>query len=157
MAWDVPSRFNDKEVMSMELVLQDSKASSLHLEFFYPFFSFLVHHIEHPSFPLDAFRLKSFKELLTADKLDDSELIGKTSVQNHLYVSKLHINDGLKEVVGFRNRFLSRVPTSFSRISQVSSQGGWSGADEINQGVVLVKTIEQELNVKEVRYGYVQV
>ncbi|XLU45180.1 hypothetical protein S245_039994, partial [Arachis hypogaea] len=77
----------------------------------------------------------------------------KTSVQNHLYVSKLHINDGLKEVVGFRNRFLSRVPTSFSRISQVSSQGGWSGADEINQGVVLVKTIEQELNVKEEIWG----
>ncbi|RYQ80936.1 hypothetical protein Ahy_Scaffold1g107002 isoform B [Arachis hypogaea] len=138
-----------------------------------------VHHVEHPSFPLDAFRLKSFKELLNADKLDDSELIdiigevvgkedprdlvtskgvetkrlaiilqdldnnkiscalfgkmvdellphlhdgrveplivvlqyfkpnrwnGKTSVQSHFYVSKLHINDGLKEVVGFRNR-----------------------------------------------------
>ncbi|RYR67266.1 hypothetical protein Ahy_A03g013581 [Arachis hypogaea] len=300
-AWEVPSRFNDKEVMSMELVLQDSKASSLHLElfdiFFFIFVRFLciskepnvikrvhcewqghrlqasipkplvkkwkdvimefqmytmknfvvldnttypkvtpdkyilvfshrtrVHHVEHPSFPLDAFRLKSFKELLTADKLDDSELIdiigkvvgkedprdlvtskgvetkrlakilqdldnnkiscalfgkmvdellphlhdgrveplivvlqyfkpnrwnGKTSVQSHFYVSKLHINDGLKEVVGFRNRLLSGVAVSSSRISQVSSQGGWSGADEINQGAVLVKTIEQALNVKE--------
>ncbi|XP_072060410.1 uncharacterized protein [Arachis hypogaea] len=142
-----------------------------------------VHHVEHPSFPLDAFRLKSFKELLNADKLDDSELIdiigevvgkedprdlvtskgvetkrlaiilqdldnnkisyalfgkmvdeflpylhdgrvepliivlqyfkpnrwnGKTSVQSHFYVSKLHINDGLKEVAGFRNRKCSK-------------------------------------------------
>ncbi|XLV01041.1 hypothetical protein S245_015410, partial [Arachis hypogaea] len=73
----------------------------------------------------------------------------KTSVQSHFYVSKLHINDGLKEVVGFRNRLLSGVAASSSRISQVSSQGGWSGADEINQGAVLVKTIEQALNVKE--------
>ncbi|XLR48636.1 hypothetical protein S83_033296, partial [Arachis hypogaea] len=157
-----------------------------------------VHHVEHPSFPLDAFRLKSFKELLNADKLDDSELIdiigevvgkedprdlvtskgvetkrlaiilqdldnnkisyalfgkmvdeflpylhdgrvepliivlqyfkpnrwnGKTSVQSHFYVSKLHINDGLKEVAGFRNRLLSGVAASSSRISQVSSRG----------------------------------
>ncbi|QHO40619.1 Replication protein A 70 kDa DNA-binding subunit A [Arachis hypogaea] len=257
-AWDVPSRFNDKEVMSMELGhrLQASipkplvkKWKDVIVEFqMYTMKNFVVldnttypkvtpdkyilvfshrtrvHHVEHPSFPLDAFRLKSFKELLNADKLDDSELIdiigevvgkedprdlvtskgvetkrlaiilqdldnnkiscalfgkmvdellphlhdgrveplivvlqyfkpnrwnGKTSVQSHFYVSKLHINDGLKEVVGFRNRLLSGVAASSSRISQVSSQGGWSGADEINQGAVLVKTIEQALNVKE--------
>ncbi|XLV01040.1 hypothetical protein S245_015411 [Arachis hypogaea] len=114
-AWDVPSRFNDKEVMSMELVLQDSKGHRLQasipkplvkkwkdviVEFqMYTMKNFVVldnttypkvtpdkyilvfshrtrvHHVEHPSFPLDAFRLKSFKELLNADKLDDSELI----------------------------------------------------------------------------------
>ncbi|RYR67265.1 hypothetical protein Ahy_A03g013579 [Arachis hypogaea] len=38
-----------------------------------------IHHVEHPIKQIDAFRLKSFKELLTADKLDDSELIIKKS------------------------------------------------------------------------------
>ncbi|RYR73635.1 hypothetical protein Ahy_A02g008073 [Arachis hypogaea] len=195
-AWDVPSRFNDKEVMSMELVFQDSKATSIPKPLvkkwkdvivelqMYMMKNFVVsdntthpkvtpdkyifvfshrtrvHHIEHPSFPLDAFRLKSFKELLTADKLDDFEFIGKKSfgsakkILGNLVTSKrvetkrlaiilqdldnnmiscslfgkmvdtllphlhdgrvepliLHINDGLKEVVGFRNRLLSGVP-----------------------------------------------
>ncbi|KAL4329178.1 hypothetical protein AHAS_Ahas13G0274100 [Arachis hypogaea] len=46
-------------------------------------------------------------------------------------ISKLHINVELKEVVGFRDRC------------------GWSNVEEITNGSVLVKTIEEALSSKE--------
>ncbi|XP_052114110.1 uncharacterized protein LOC107477683 [Arachis duranensis] len=48
---------------------------------------------------------------------------GKTTVQNHFYISKIHIERDLKEV------------------------GAWSAADELKHGLVGVKTIEESLNV----------
>ncbi|RYR59738.1 hypothetical protein Ahy_A05g025686 [Arachis hypogaea] len=42
---------------------------------------------------------------------------------------------------------LSVSPSSSVRISQVSSQHTWSGADEFNQGYVSVKTIEETLGL----------
>ncbi|XLR03721.1 hypothetical protein S83_069919, partial [Arachis hypogaea] len=74
---------------------------------------------------------------------------GKTSVQSHFEISKLHINAELKEVVGFRNILLKEAPSNASRISQMSSQSGWSGVEEITNGSALVKTIEEALSSKE--------
>ncbi|XLT60096.1 hypothetical protein HN873_052700, partial [Arachis hypogaea] len=48
------------------------------------------------------------------------------------------------------SRLLSGAPLNSIRISQLSSQGAWSAADELKQGSVAVKTIEEALNVAEV-------
>nr|XP_025621400.1 uncharacterized protein LOC112712679 [Arachis hypogaea] len=71
---------------------------------------------------------------------------GKTSVQSHFDVSKLRINPDLDEVKDFRNRRLSEKPSNSTRISQVTSHGPRSGADEIKNGDVVVKTIEEALS-----------
>ncbi|KAL4337600.1 hypothetical protein AHAS_Ahas12G0126400 [Arachis hypogaea] len=105
-AWDVPSKFNDKEVMSMELGLQDSKT-----------------------------------RMLTTDKLDDSKLIGKEDPRN--LVTSKGVETKRLAIILQDLELLSGVTASSLKISQVSSQGGRSGANEINQGAILVKTIEQ--------------
>ncbi|XP_016185843.1 uncharacterized protein LOC107627526 [Arachis ipaensis] len=58
---------------------------------------------------------------------------GKSSVQSRFNVSQLHVDPGLKEIVGFRNMFLGGATSSFVRISQVSSHGPWSGVEELTQ------------------------
>ncbi|XLU33156.1 hypothetical protein S245_069222, partial [Arachis hypogaea] len=70
----------------------------------------------------------------------------KTSVQSHFDISKLRINPDLDEVKKFRNRRLSSKPSNSARISQVSSRGPRSGADELRNGDVVVKTIEEVLS-----------
>ncbi|XP_057747600.1 uncharacterized protein LOC130966795 [Arachis stenosperma] len=186
--WKVPSKFNQKEIFSIEMVLQDSKGSRMHAsvptaivkkwshvitEFqMYTMSNFVVlhsknkktshfkwiliftyrtvvNHVQNPSFPLVAWHLKSIAELLTAEKVDDSELFGTTSMQSHFYVSKLHFDPEIKEVAVFRSRMLCGAPFSSPRISQVSSQGRWSGVEDLNQGSVVAKTIEEVLNSSE--------
>ncbi|KAL4356460.1 hypothetical protein AHAS_Ahas09G0088900 [Arachis hypogaea] len=110
----------------------------------------IVNHVQNPSFPLVVWHLKSIAELLTAEKVDDSELFGTTSMQSHFYLSKLHFDPEIKEVVVFRSRMLCGAPSSSPRISQVSSQGRWSGVEDLNQGYVVAKTIEEVLNSSEV-------
>ncbi|RYR61595.1 hypothetical protein Ahy_A04g018778 isoform A [Arachis hypogaea] len=75
---------------------------------------------------------------------------GKITVQSHFYISKIHIERDLKEVVSFKNRLLSGAPLNSIRISHLSSQETWSVADELKQGSVGVKTIEETLNDAEV-------
>ncbi|KAL4381885.1 hypothetical protein AHAS_Ahas04G0178200 [Arachis hypogaea] len=74
---------------------------------------------------------------------------GKITVQSHFYISKIHIERDLKEVVSFKNRLLSGAPLNSIRISHLSSQETWSVADELKQGSVGVKTIEETLNDAE--------
>ncbi|XP_020980082.1 uncharacterized protein LOC110272318 isoform X2 [Arachis ipaensis] len=69
----------------------------------------------------------------------------KTSVQSHFEYSKLRINPDLEEVRDFHNR-LSEKPANSARISQVSSHGPRSGADELKKGDVAVKTIEEAIS-----------
>ncbi|RYQ85371.1 hypothetical protein Ahy_B10g104922 [Arachis hypogaea] len=68
------------------------------------------------------------------------------NVQSHFDISKLRINPELDEVKEFRNRRLSSKPSNSARISQVSSHGPRSGADEIRNGDAVVKTIEEVLS-----------
>ncbi|RYQ80627.1 hypothetical protein Ahy_Scaffold1g106915 isoform D [Arachis hypogaea] len=70
---------------------------------------------------------------------------GKTSVQSHFDISQLHIDSNLKDVAEFRSRLLGGEPSSSVRISQVPSKTAWSGVEELKQGAVLVKTIEEVL------------
>ncbi|XP_016196227.1 uncharacterized protein LOC107637311 [Arachis ipaensis] len=70
----------------------------------------------------------------------------KTSVQSHFDYSKLRINADLEEVRVFRDRRLSGKPANSARISQVSSHGPRSGAEELRRGEAIVKTIEEVLN-----------
>ncbi|RYR08388.1 hypothetical protein Ahy_B05g076054 [Arachis hypogaea] len=112
--WEVLSKYNEKEIRSIEMILQDVKGGKIHctipwglvkkwrgaiLEFqMYTMANFivfdykykekngvsrmvltfsqrtLVNHVKKPSFPLDAFCLKSYVNLLTVDKLSDSEM-----------------------------------------------------------------------------------
>ncbi|RYR18156.1 hypothetical protein Ahy_B03g062787 [Arachis hypogaea] len=78
-------------------------------------------------------------------------LIEKTSVQSHFEYSKLCINSDLEEVRDFRNRRLSGKPTKSAKISQVSSHGPRSGADELKKGNVAVKTIEEAISSTQAR------
>ncbi|XP_020979807.1 uncharacterized protein LOC110272217 [Arachis ipaensis] len=71
---------------------------------------------------------------------------GKTSMQSHFDISKLRINPDLDEVKDFRNRRLSGKPSNSTRISQVTLHGLRSSADEIKNGDVVVKTIEEALS-----------
>ncbi|XLR21886.1 replication protein A 70 kDa DNA-binding subunit A-like [Arachis hypogaea] len=74
---------------------------------------------------------------------------GKTSVQSNFAISKVHINLDLEEVNFFKTRVVSAGPSSVSRISYVSSPRDWSAADELKNGCVAVKTIEEALNVAQ--------
>ncbi|RYR68357.1 hypothetical protein Ahy_A03g014850 [Arachis hypogaea] len=143
--WEHPSKFNEKEVGSIEMILQDSKGGRGHASIS----KTEVNHIMNPTFPLDAFVFKTIPELLTAEKIENSELFGQTSVQIHFEISKLHINAELKDVLGFRDMLLKGAPSNASRISQMSSQSGWFGVEEITNGSALVKTIEEALSSKE--------
>ncbi|XLS94432.1 hypothetical protein HN51_070440 [Arachis hypogaea] len=64
--WEVPNRFNDKEINGIEMVLQDIKD---------PCFNPKTIDQEVESFPLEAFSFKPIVELLRVDKIDDSILI----------------------------------------------------------------------------------
>ncbi|QHO38553.1 uncharacterized protein DS421_4g121390 [Arachis hypogaea] len=71
-------------------------------------------------------------------------------VISHFEVSKIHINSQLKKIEAFKSRLLSDAPATTSvKISQISSQSGWSTVDELTQGDVAVKTIEQVLNYEK--------
>ncbi|KAL4390560.1 hypothetical protein AHAS_Ahas03G0157300 [Arachis hypogaea] len=148
--WEHPSKFNEKEVGSIEMILQDSKGGRGHASIS----KTEVNHIMNPTFPLDAFVFKTIPELLTAEKIENSELFGQTSVQIHFEISKLHINAELKDVLGFRDMLLKGAPSNASRISQMSSQSGWFGVEEITNGSALVKTIEEALSSKEYYKAY---
>ncbi|XLU25177.1 hypothetical protein S245_061243, partial [Arachis hypogaea] len=88
--WEVPSKYNEKEIASIEIILQDAKMYTMtnFIVFDHKYkekngvsrmvltFSqrTLVNHVKKPIFPLEAFYLKSYVDLLTADKLPDSEM-----------------------------------------------------------------------------------
>ncbi|KAL4371106.1 hypothetical protein AHAS_Ahas06G0132600 [Arachis hypogaea] len=94
--WKVQSKDNEKEIGSIEMILQDCKmyimtnfivfdnktiskngVSRMVLTFSH---RTMVNHVDNPSFSLEAFRLRSFSDLLTEDRLEHSEmfdLIGK--------------------------------------------------------------------------------
>ncbi|XP_025640561.1 uncharacterized protein [Arachis hypogaea] len=225
--WEVPSKYNEKEVGSIQMILQDSKGDRMHAKIprsliskwkgsivqfqNYQMTHFIVvandmdtiitpskwilcfsHrtrviHVENPYFPLEAFYFKPIPDLLNADKanrincilfgnmvdqilpqLEDGRVEplivlfqyfrairwnGKTSIQSNFDVSQMHFDNNLKEIMEFQKRvakylmLLSVSPSSSVRITQVPSQHAWSGADELNQGSVFVKAIEEALGL----------
>ncbi|MED6179895.1 hypothetical protein PIB30_004950 [Stylosanthes scabra] len=74
---------------------------------------------------------------------------GKTTIQSHFDLSKVHINPDCKEVVALRSSLLTLAPSSSGRITQLSPQGRWSRTDELKQGIVVVKTVEETPHVVE--------
>ncbi|XP_025616850.1 uncharacterized protein [Arachis hypogaea] len=175
--WESPSKFNEKELGSIEMILQNIKDDRIHASIpnpvlkkwlgniqkfcMYVMSNFIVvdnkiksrvtsvkwvltfsHRtivspIENPNYSFEAFRLKTITELLNAEKLDNTELfdmiaevVGKEN-QRELVTSK-----------GKKTRRLAVVLEDLdtSRISQVTTQGAWSATDELNNGVVIVKT-----------------
>ncbi|XP_052115464.1 replication protein A 70 kDa DNA-binding subunit B isoform X2 [Arachis duranensis] len=112
--WEHPSKFNEKEIGSIEMILQDSKGGRGHASIpksivkkwsgvfqvfqMYIIKNFIVvdnktikkptpyrwiltfshrtevNHVMNPTFPLDAFVFKTIPELLTAEKIENSEL-----------------------------------------------------------------------------------
>ncbi|XP_052113681.1 replication protein A 70 kDa DNA-binding subunit A-like [Arachis duranensis] len=114
--WEVPSKFNNNEVNSIEMVLQDNKGGRIHasipravanrkwrgvIEAFqmYIMSNFVVlknttktktypsqwllmfshrtrvNHVENPSFPLEAFHFKTIPDLVTAQKIDENDIV----------------------------------------------------------------------------------
>ncbi|KAL4337189.1 hypothetical protein AHAS_Ahas12G0085300 [Arachis hypogaea] len=68
---------------------------------------------------------------------------GKTLVQSHFELSKVHVNPELKEVMSFKKSLLSGSESTSMRISHQSTQSSWVGTDELNNGTAIVKTIEE--------------
>ncbi|XP_052116526.1 uncharacterized protein LOC127746653 [Arachis duranensis] len=74
---------------------------------------------------------------------------GKTSVQSHFELSKVHVNPKLKEVISFKKSLMSGFESTSMRISHQSTQSSWVGTDELNNGTAIVKTIEEVLKSVE--------
>nr|XP_025618087.1 uncharacterized protein LOC112710177 isoform X2 [Arachis hypogaea] len=72
--------------------------------------------------------------------------IDKVHVQSSYYASKLHVNVYIKEVVDSKNRLGSTCQITSQYISHLSSQPSYSESDEINGGLVRLKSIEELLN-----------
>ncbi|XP_057740375.1 replication protein A 70 kDa DNA-binding subunit B-like [Arachis stenosperma] len=81
--------------------------------------------------------------------VEDLEWNGKTSVQSHFELSKVHVNPELKEVMSFKKSLMSGSESTSVRISHQSTQSSWVGTDELNNGMAIVKTIEQVLKSVE--------
>ncbi|RYR25408.1 hypothetical protein Ahy_B02g059129 [Arachis hypogaea] len=76
---------------------------------------------------------------------------GKTLVQSHFELSKVHVNPELKEVMSFKKSLLSGSESTSMRISHQSTQSSWVGTDELNNGTAIVKTIEEVFKSVEVK------
>ncbi|XP_052109785.1 uncharacterized protein LOC107464522 isoform X4 [Arachis duranensis] len=72
--------------------------------------------------------------------------LDKVHVQSSYYASKLHVNVYIKEVVDSKNRLGSTCQITSQYISHLSSQPSYSESDEINGGLVRLKSIEELLN-----------
>ncbi|XP_057734140.1 uncharacterized protein LOC130949435 [Arachis stenosperma] len=190
--WELPSKFNEKEVQSIEMILQDSKGNRMIASIpkaLVQKWSDVIAEVVGKEDPRDLVTTKGKETKRMVIVLEDLEhnkidcilfgkmvdqilphledgtvepvivLLqffkaiqwnGKTSLQSHFEVSKIHINSQLKEIETFKNRLLSDAPATTSvRISQISSQSRWSTVDELTQGDIAVKTIEQVLNCEK--------
>ncbi|XLR20079.1 hypothetical protein S83_047991, partial [Arachis hypogaea] len=119
-----------KETKRMAVVLEDLENNRIGCTLFGEMVDQIRPHLEEGSVEPLIVVLQLFKA---------SQWNGKTTVQSHFYISKIHIERDLKEVVCFRNRLLSGAPLNSIRIT-----------DELKQGSVGVKTIEEALNAAEV-------
>ncbi|RYR31566.1 hypothetical protein Ahy_B01g056386 [Arachis hypogaea] len=137
----------------------------------------MVTHVNIPSYPLEAFCFKSISNLLNAERLDDTYLFRKPkdlitskdkktkrleqqdwvyfvwgdggSIQPHL--EKESVESFIVVLQYFKaSQPLSGAPLNSIKISQVSTQRAWSAADELKQGSVGMKTIEEVLNAVEI-------
>ncbi|QHO56132.1 replication protein A 70 kDa DNA-binding subunit A-like isoform [Arachis hypogaea] len=102
-----------KETKRMVVVLEDLENNRIECTLFGEMVDQIRPHFEEGSVEPLIVVLQYFKT---------SRWNGKTTVQNHFYISKIHIERDLKE-------------------------GAWSAADELKHGSVGVKTIEESLNV----------
>ncbi|RYR14773.1 hypothetical protein Ahy_B04g071467 [Arachis hypogaea] len=123
-----------KETKRMAVVLEDLENNRIGCTLFGEMVDQIRPHLEEGSVEPLIVVLQLFKA---------SQWNGKTTVQSHFYISKIHIERDLKEVVCFRNRFV------FLNFNQFISNT-FKETDELKQGSVGVKTIEEALNAAEV-------
>ncbi|RYR35405.1 hypothetical protein Ahy_A10g050555 [Arachis hypogaea] len=129
-----------KETRRLAVVLEDLEGNKIGCTLFRETVDHLLPHLED---------VREEPLIVVLQYFEASRWNGKTSVQSNFSISKVHVDLELEEVLGFKNRLLNIAPASTSRISQVTTQGAWSATDELNNGVVVVKTVEQTLNSKE--------
>ncbi|RYR67529.1 hypothetical protein Ahy_A03g013933 [Arachis hypogaea] len=109
-------------------------------------------HVENPYFPLDDSadfgKYMPFK--LNMSNRINCILFGNMvdQILPHLEDERvepliMHFDNNLKEIVEFQKRLLSMSPSSSVRISQHA----WSGVDELNQGSMIVKIIEEAFSL----------
>ncbi|KAL4343056.1 hypothetical protein AHAS_Ahas11G0040200 [Arachis hypogaea] len=239
--WEEPSRFNEKELASIDLIIQDSQDACVNTQTlaqkwrgkivqFQLYNMTTVNPFQNPTFPLEAFRFRTISDIINAERLDGTELFdliaevvekedprdlvtskgketkrlaivledlecvfyhiqqpnrvhnvchmvdqilphleedrveplivvlqlikatrwnGKSSVQSHFNVSQLHVDPGLKEIVGFRNMLLGGATSSSMRISQVLPHGPWSGAEELTQDSLEFKFMREYMIIQK--------
>ncbi|XP_057739705.1 uncharacterized protein LOC130956718 [Arachis stenosperma] len=129
-----------KETRRLAVVLEDLEGNKIGCTLFRETVDHLLPHLED---------VREEPLIVVLQYFEASRWNGKTSVQSNFSISKVHVDLELEEVLGFKNRLLNIAPATTSRISQVTTQGAWSATDELNNGVIVVKTVEQTLNSKE--------
>ncbi|QHO52571.1 Replication protein A 70 kDa DNA-binding subunit C [Arachis hypogaea] len=75
--------------------------------------------------------------------------LNSVNVQSTYYVSKCYFNPNLPEVIDFKKRLAEEVVPCSQRITPLQSQPQYSVADEINAGIVPIRTIEEVLNMTQ--------
>ncbi|KAL4306248.1 hypothetical protein AHAS_Ahas16G0159300 [Arachis hypogaea] len=124
--YEFPSQWNEKEVFSLEMVLQDVKGDRIHSTISKLVLEALRHQIkEHAIYSMQNF-------VVTTNN-------GKSAY----YVSKVYFNPNLTEVNEFKERLNKAIVSSSQQITQLQTQHQYSATDEINAGIGPLKTIEE--------------
>ncbi|RYQ85501.1 hypothetical protein Ahy_B10g105071 [Arachis hypogaea] len=72
------------------------------------------------------------------------------NIQSAYYVSKVYFNPNLTEVNEFKQRLNKDIVSSSQRITQLQTQPQYFATDEINAGIIPLKTIEEVLNIQQI-------
>ncbi|MED6178239.1 hypothetical protein PIB30_105661, partial [Stylosanthes scabra] len=105
--------------------------------------------VEEPSFPLDVFNFRPFNELLQAERVDETEMFEKTSIQSNFDVSGLHINPDLKVIDEFRTIILTGENSNGVRNKPMEYQSAVSGVQELKRENIDISTIEEVFTAQE--------
>ncbi|RYQ97864.1 hypothetical protein Ahy_B08g093936 [Arachis hypogaea] len=74
--------------------------------------------------------------------------LNSLNIQSTYYVSKVYFNPNLTKINEFKQRLNKDIISPSQRITQLQTQPQYSATDEINTGIVPLKTIEEVLNMQ---------
>ncbi|XP_052116605.1 uncharacterized protein LOC110280175 [Arachis duranensis] len=75
--------------------------------------------------------------------------LNSVNIQSTYYVFTCYFNPNLPEVIDYKKRLATDFVSCSQRISHLEAQSQYSVTDEINAGIVPVRTIEEVLNMTE--------
>ncbi|RYQ95721.1 hypothetical protein Ahy_B08g091068 [Arachis hypogaea] len=75
--------------------------------------------------------------------------LNSVNIQSAYYVSKVYFNPNLTEINEFKQRLNMDIISPSQCITQLQTQPQYSATDEINAGIVPLKTIEEVLNMQQ--------